>query len=182
MVNKAQSLYKQYRSNTLQSQNHLNTENFETLFQDHIPVRDDEVPPTPKKKAKKISQKYFQQKKNEKIKKMLEESTHQKISQQKYKCVNSEKIYLTYCPEDPSPDLNNAVEVLKKRYFGAFEAQETKISKQFAEIFEITGKVDHLVNNFGCKNARINMKLGPVIQNMFVVYQREIIELLIDDL
>jgi hypothetical protein len=113
---------------------------------------------------------------------MLEESTHQKISQQKYKCVNSEKIYLTYCPEDPSPDLNNAMEVLKKRYFGAFEAQEKKISKQFAEIFEITGKKDHLVNNFACKNAKINMKLGPVIQNMFVVYQREIIELLIDDL
>jgi hypothetical protein len=110
------------------------------------------------------------------------ESTHKKISQQKYKCVNSEKIYLTYCPEDPSPDLNNAMEVLKKRYFGAFEVQEKKISQQFAQIFESTKKVDHLVNNVSCKNAKICGKLAPVIQNMFVVYQREIIELLIDDL
>lgn len=42
--------------------------------------------------------------------------------------------------------------------------------------------MDHLVNNVSCKNPRINGRLAPVIQNMFVVYQREIIELLIDDL
>lgn len=71
MVNKAQSLYKQYRNNTLQSQNHLNTENFETLFQDHIPVRDDEVPPTPKKKLKKILRNISKKKKMKKSKKCL---------------------------------------------------------------------------------------------------------------
>jgi septation ring formation regulator EzrA len=104
------------------------------------------------------------------------ETTHEKEDHQKYKCPNSEKIYLTYCPEDKTTDLNNAMEVLKKRYFGAFEIQEKKISKQFEEIFESTKKVDHLVNNVSCKNARINSQLQPVIQNMFVIYQREIIE------
>jgi hypothetical protein len=100
----------------------------------------------------------------------------------KYKCLSSEKIYLTYCPQDSSTDLNNAMDVLKERYFGAFETQEKEISKQFDQIFETTARVDFLVNNVKCKNQKINRKLGPVIQNMFVVYQREIIELLIDDL
>jgi hypothetical protein len=44
MVSKAQNLYKQYRNNTFQSQNHLFAEDFDTLFQDHIPVREDPVP------------------------------------------------------------------------------------------------------------------------------------------
>lgn len=40
------------------------------------------------------------------------ETTHSKSEHQsKYKCSKSEKIYLTYCPEDTSTDLNNAMDV-----------------------------------------------------------------------
>ena len=74
------------------------------------------------------------------------------------------------------------MEVLKQRYLGAWETQEKNISDKFDQIFMNTKKIDHLVNNVACKNPKVNNKLAPVIQNMFVVYQRELIEGIIDDL
>ena len=74
------------------------------------------------------------------------------------------------------------MEILKQRYFGAFQEQERVIGKKFEKIFENTKKIDFLVNNVACKNEGITTTLKPIIQNMFVVYQKEIIELLIDDL
>ena len=182
MVHKAKYLYKQYRNNTYQAQKKLGAEDFDTIFNEHIPIRDDEVKFTFDIQKKLISnlkkQKYFKEKKNNKVKQMLENANEKNYNENLEK---SEKIYQTYCQKDPTT-LNNAMDVLKERYFGAFEMQEKKISKKFDRIFENTNKIDHLVNNVKCKNSKINNQLKPMIQNMFVVYQREIIEQIIDDI
>ena len=163
MVNRAQGLYSQYKKNNLIKNKKLGTEDFGTIFSDYIPERDDDL---------------YKKRKNQKVKEMLENSYQKPVN---IAMDNSEKVYLTYCKDDPSK-LNDAMDVLKHRYFGAFEQQEKKISKKLEEVLSNTNKIDHLVNNVNCKNPKINKKLGPIIQNFFVVYQREQIEQLVDDI
>lgn len=163
MLTRAKGQFTQYKKNTLNQNKKLNAEDFDTIFSDYIPERDDDT---------------HKVRKNQKVKEMLETAYKKPVN---ISMDNSEKIYLTYCKDDTTK-LNNAVDVLKHRYFGAFEEQEKKISSKLEEVLGNTKKIDHLVNNVNCQNEKINKKLGPTIQNFFVVYQRELIEQLIDDM
>ena len=94
MVHKAKYLYKQYRNNTYQAQKKLGAEDFDTIFNEHIPIRDDEVKFTFDIQKKLISnlkkQKYFKEKKNNKVKQMLENANEKNYNENLEK---SEKIY-----------------------------------------------------------------------------------------
>lgn len=45
MVNKVKNLYMQHKKNTLEAQKNLGAEDFDTIFNEYIPVRDDKVSP-----------------------------------------------------------------------------------------------------------------------------------------
>lgn len=162
-MKKCGRLYQQYRSNNSKINNQVTAEDFDTIFNEYIPTRDDDT---------------YNQRKNEKVKQALE-GVHD--TNQDPDLAYSEKIYLQYAKEDNSR-LNNAQEVQKNKYFGAFEKQEERIGDKLDQVFDEAKKIDHQVNNVRCKNKQVANKLAPVITNMFIVYQREIIEEMINDL